>query len=142
MGASHIFLTAAFTWGGRLMTSFLRMLRTFVEDGSISMTSHIVEDVDYIYSMEGFALDRDILKTLQVRQSVSPVAFLNPVSFIILNNTLNYKRKTFCLLHTDLDLIFIVLFSFLTSIQMTSTLSYTRSETHHIIFLYGWHSFL
>jgi hypothetical protein len=124
------------------MTSFLRMLRTYVEDGSISMTSHIVDDVDFIYSIEGFALDRDILKTLQVSQSVSPVTFLNPVSLIILNYTLNHKKKTFCLLCTNLDLIFIVLFSFFTFIHMTPTLSYTRSETHHIIFLYGWHSLL
>lgn len=76
------------------MTSFLRMIRTFVEDGSISMTSHIVDDVDFIYSIEGLALDRDILKTLQVRQSVYPVTFFNPVSFIILNYTFNYKNKS------------------------------------------------
>ena len=48
------------------MTSFLRMLRTYVEDGSISMTSHIVDDADFMYSMDGFALDRDVLKTIQV----------------------------------------------------------------------------
>lgn len=49
------------------MTSILRLLRTYVEDGSISMTSHNVDDVDFIYSIEGFTFDRDVLKTLKVR---------------------------------------------------------------------------
>ena len=49
------------------MTSILRLLRTYVEDGSISMTSHNVDDVDFVYSIEGFTFERDILKTLQVK---------------------------------------------------------------------------
>ena len=73
LGASHIFLSAAFTWGGPLMTSILRILRTYVEDGSISMTSHIVDDVDFVYSIEGFTLERDIFKTLQVRLFLSKI---------------------------------------------------------------------
>ena len=44
------------------------MLRTFVEDGSISMTSHIVDDEEFVYGLEGFEFDRDVLKTLQVNK--------------------------------------------------------------------------
>ena len=50
------------------MTSLLRMLRTFVEDGSISMTSHTVEDEEFVYGLEGFTFERDILKNLQVEK--------------------------------------------------------------------------
>ena len=70
IGASHIFITAALTWGGRLMTSLLRILRTFIEDGSVSMTSHIDDDMDFIYSLKGFTFERDVLKNLQVRTFV------------------------------------------------------------------------
>ena len=52
------------------MTSLLRILRTFIEDGSVSMTSHIDDDMDFIYSLKGFTFERDVLKNLQVRTFV------------------------------------------------------------------------
>jgi hypothetical protein len=68
MGASHIFITAAFAWGGKLMTSLQRVLRSFIEDGSISITSHADDDADFLYSIRGLGFHRDNMKTMQVYQ--------------------------------------------------------------------------
>ena len=90
LGASHIFITAAFTWGGRLMTSLLRMLRTFIEDGSVSMTSHIDDDMDFIYSLRGITLERDVLKNLQVRILVYGTRRSPPSCLILSSLILSY----------------------------------------------------
>ena len=90
LGASHIFITAAFTWGGRLMTSLLRMLRTFIEDGSVSMTSHIDDDMDFIYSLRGITLERDVLKNLQVRILVYGTR-RSPSSCLVLSSAISSR---------------------------------------------------
>jgi hypothetical protein len=69
MGASHIFITAAFAWGGKLMTSLQRVLRSFIEDGSISITSHADDGVDFLYSIRGLGFHRDNMKTMQVQHN-------------------------------------------------------------------------
>ena len=66
MGVKHIFLTAPFGWGGKIMTSFLRILRSFIEDGSVSMTSHSDDNLDYLYSTSGLSWYRDSAKVNQV----------------------------------------------------------------------------
>ena len=66
MGVKHIFLTAPFGWGGKIMTSFLRILRSFIEDGSVSMTSHADDNIDYLYSTSGLSWYRDSAKVYQV----------------------------------------------------------------------------
>ena len=69
MGASHIFLTAPFAWGGAIMTNIQRILRSFIEDGSVSITSHADDGVDYLYSTRGMSFDRDNLKLFQVNDT-------------------------------------------------------------------------
>ena len=69
MGASHIFLTAPFAWGGAIMANIQRILRSFIEDGSVSITSHADEGVDYLYSTRGMSFDRDNLKLFQVNDT-------------------------------------------------------------------------
>ena len=66
MGASHIFITAALVWGGKIMTTLQRVLRSFIEDGSVSITSHSDDNVDFLYSIRGLGFHRDNLKTIQV----------------------------------------------------------------------------
>lgn len=66
MGASHIFITAAFAWGGNIMKSLQRVLRSFIEDGSVSMTSHADDALDFLYSVRGLSFHRDNLKVFQV----------------------------------------------------------------------------
>ena len=48
------------------MTSLQRVLRSFIEDGSISITSHADDGVDFLYSVRGLGLHRDNMKTMQV----------------------------------------------------------------------------
>ena len=69
MGASHIFLTAPFVWGGAMMTNMQRILRSFIEDGSVSITSHVDDGVDYLYSTRGMSFDRDSLNLFQVNST-------------------------------------------------------------------------
>ena len=71
MGASHIFLSAPFAWGGSIMTNIQRILRSFIEDGSVSITSHADDGVDYLYSARGMSFDRDNLKLFQVHSTHS-----------------------------------------------------------------------
>jgi len=65
MGASHIFLTATFTQGGAMMNKLLRIFRSFIEDGSVSMNSHSDDDIDFTYSTRGFRWTRDTAKVFQ-----------------------------------------------------------------------------
>jgi hypothetical protein len=51
MGVSHIFITVAFAWGGDpfawggdVMNQLLRIFRTYIEDGSVTITSHTDDD--------------------------------------------------------------------------------------------------
>ena len=69
MGASHIFITTPFTWGGKTMTSLQRIFRTFIEDGYLSMNSHADADngENYLYGIHGLSLDRDSMRIIQVR---------------------------------------------------------------------------
>ena len=67
MGVKHIFVTAPFAWGGEIMTQMLRTFRTYIEDGSLSFTSHSNDDIDYLYSLLGVSVDRDLMKQFQVR---------------------------------------------------------------------------
>ena len=71
MGASHIFLSAPFPWGGSIMTNIQRILRSFIEDGSVSITSHADDGIDYLYSTRGMSFDRDNLKLFQVHRTHS-----------------------------------------------------------------------
>ena len=48
------------------MTSLQRVLRSFIEDGSISLTSHTDDEIDYQYSIRGLGFHRDNLKIMQV----------------------------------------------------------------------------
>ena len=66
MGASHIFLSAPYVWGGKVMTSLQRILRTFIEDGSLTMHSQADNGEDHLYGILGLSLDRDFMKLLQV----------------------------------------------------------------------------
>ena len=70
MGASHIFITTPFTWGGKTMMSLQRILRTFIEDGYLSMNSHADADngEDHLYGIHGLSLDRDSMRIIQVRK--------------------------------------------------------------------------
>ena len=66
MGASHIFLAANYAWGGAIMNKMQRILRSFIEDGSVSITSYADDGVDYLYSTRGMSFERDNLKIFQV----------------------------------------------------------------------------
>jgi hypothetical protein len=48
------------------MTSLQRVLRSFIEDGSISITSHADDGADFLYSIRGLGFHRDNMKTMQV----------------------------------------------------------------------------
>jgi hypothetical protein len=48
------------------MTSMQRILRPFIEDGSVSINSHSDDDVDFLYSVRGADVSRDNMKIFQV----------------------------------------------------------------------------
>ena len=84
MGVKHIFVTAPFAWGGEIMTQMLRTFRTYIEDGSLSFTSHSNDDIDYLYSLLGVSVDRDLMKQFQVRLNTIVLFHCNILFGIIL----------------------------------------------------------
>ena len=66
LGVSHIFLSAPFSWNGTIMNQLQRILRSFIEEGTVSITSHSDDDIDYLYSVRGLSFHRDVIKVLQV----------------------------------------------------------------------------
>ena len=70
MGVSHIFLTAPFGWGGVPMIRLQRVLRSFILDGSVSLTSHADDSIDSLYSTQGLSWGRDTAKIFQVKEQI------------------------------------------------------------------------
>jgi hypothetical protein len=66
MGASHIFISAPYAWGGKLMTSLQRILRSFIADGSLTLHSQADNGEDHLYGILGLSLDKDFMRLLQV----------------------------------------------------------------------------
>jgi len=70
MGATHIHLTALFTWKSIHMARLLRVLKSYIDDGLVSVTSHATDGADYLYSVEGLSWMRDNIKINQVNMCV------------------------------------------------------------------------
>jgi hypothetical protein len=67
MGASHIHLAAPFGWDSPTMNLYLRVFRSFIEDGSASMTSQADDKLDFVYSTAGISWSRDTANIFQVQ---------------------------------------------------------------------------
>ena len=67
LGVSHIFLTMPFVWDGKFLPKYLRILRSFIEEGTVSITSHVDNEIEHIYNVKKMAIHRDAVKTFQVR---------------------------------------------------------------------------
>ena len=67
LGVSHIFLTMPFVWDGKFLPKYLRILRSFIEEGTVSITSHADSELEHIYNVKKMAIHRDTVKTFQVR---------------------------------------------------------------------------
>ena len=67
LGVSHIFLTMSLVWDGKHLPQYMRVLRSFIEDGTVSITSHADNEIEFIYNVKKLAIHRDTVKTFQVR---------------------------------------------------------------------------
>ena len=67
LGVSHIFLTMPFVWDGKFLPKYLRILRSFIEEGTVSITSHADNELEHIYNVKKLVISRDTVKTFQVR---------------------------------------------------------------------------
>lgn len=66
IGVTHIFLTMPFPWHGAVMTQYARILKSYIDEGSVSLTSHLDNSNLQLYSVMGMTLQRDNMKTFQV----------------------------------------------------------------------------
>lgn len=66
LGVKHIFLAATYTWGGENMKNLLGTVRSYIEDGMVSVVSNAVGvgASDCTYSFNGIALARDTVKVI------------------------------------------------------------------------------
>jgi hypothetical protein len=53
-----------------MMTMFLRLMRSFIEEGSVSVTSQAEDNIDFLYSTRGFSWNRDTSKVFQVKSVI------------------------------------------------------------------------
>jgi Glycosyltransferase family 92 len=65
MGVDHIHGSLTFTWGSEHMTRYVRLLRSYISEGLVSLTSH-TRDGDFLYSTEGVSWHRDTMKIFQI----------------------------------------------------------------------------
>jgi hypothetical protein len=61
IGVEHIHVGATYTWDGEHMNLFQTALRSYIEDGMISLTS-TAADLDLVYGLFGMAMHRDNVK--------------------------------------------------------------------------------
>ena len=66
LGVDHIFLSANFHWGSRRMKTLLRLFRTYISEGSVTMASQAGDNVDYMASVYGIYWNRNVLKLMQI----------------------------------------------------------------------------
>ena len=63
MGVAHIFLGVAFAWDSPHMRILLRVLRSFIRDGLLTIQSHSGDSLDLTFSLAGMTFERSVLST-------------------------------------------------------------------------------
>ena len=70
LGADHIFMGARFLWNSPHMSLILQAFRSFILEGSVSMTSLTGDNLDKVYSVKGMEWYRDNIKILHITQQL------------------------------------------------------------------------
>ena len=81
IGVTHIFLTLPFPWHGTAMALYARSLRSYIEEGSVSLTSHLDDGTPDLYAVMGMSFHRDNIKTFQVMGDKFYTPTLRYISF-------------------------------------------------------------
>lgn len=66
MGASHIFLASPFTWDSIHMNRLLQIFKSYIDEGTVSFSTHATDGYDYLYSTANLSWHRDNIKIFQV----------------------------------------------------------------------------
>lgn len=66
MGISHIFVTSYFSWDSEHANRYKKILRSYIQEGTLSMTTSAADGVDTLYSTDGISWNRDSAKIIQV----------------------------------------------------------------------------
>ena len=70
LGADHIFMGARFLWNSPHMSLILQAFRSFILEGTVSMTSLTGDNLDKVYSVKGMEWYRDNIKILHITQQL------------------------------------------------------------------------
>jgi hypothetical protein len=65
MGISHIFVTTYFSWDSEHAYRYNKILKSYIEEGVLSMTTSAADGIDTLYSTEGISWNRDSAKIIQ-----------------------------------------------------------------------------
>ena len=65
MGVQHMHIAATYTWGSANMNMFLEAVRTYIDDGLMSVASE-AGDEDLVYGLLGMSIHRDNVKIFNV----------------------------------------------------------------------------
>ena len=66
MGISHIFVTSYFSWDSEHAYRYKKILKSYIQEGSLSMTTSAADGIDTLYSTDGISWNRDSAKIIQV----------------------------------------------------------------------------
>jgi hypothetical protein len=66
IGVSHIFLATALAWDGQHNRLLRRLLRSYIDEGLVTLVTGAHDDVDFIYSTSGLQWGRDNVKIFYV----------------------------------------------------------------------------
>jgi len=66
LGANHIFLASPLTWSSKHMQRLLEIFKSYVDEGMVSISSHAVDGLDFLYSTANLSWHRDVVKLFHV----------------------------------------------------------------------------
>lgn len=62
LGVDHIYLPVTISWKSEHMQTLLNILKPFIDDGYVTVSSQAGDDIDFVYSFSGMSWGRDNIK--------------------------------------------------------------------------------
>lgn len=66
LGVDHMFITTTYAWGGDYMDKFLQSMKSFIDEGKMSVSTTAGDFEDVVYSVLGISMHRDNAKIFNV----------------------------------------------------------------------------
>ena len=61
-GVQHVFLSVSYAWDSEHMKNLTRAFRSYIDEGTVSISSQSGDEIDFVYSFSGMSWGRDNVK--------------------------------------------------------------------------------